>query len=163
MDNFEDNCVENKQNLEAQSPQWITTWAEYILKQSSTTSKLNEDSIKLIEHILLATLQGDSCFAKGQYSVALLDSLILNEQQALSAVAPFVVDEHYFYLYRYWKLEQRLALQIQRLVQQDIESIDIQVFEHLLEDEHQKAALKMVAAHALNIITGGLGQARPIL
>lgn len=157
MDNFEDNCVENKQNLEAQSPQWITTWAEYILKQSSTTSKLNEDSIKLIEHILLATLQGDSCFAKGQYSVALLDSLILNEQQALSAVAPFVVDEHYFYLYRYWKLEQRLALQIQRLVQQDIESIDIQVFEHLLEDEHQKAALKMVAAHALNIITGGPG------
>ena len=155
--NFEDNCVENRQKVESQTPQWIATWAEFMLKQSSTELKLNENSLKLIEQILLATTRGDSCLAKGQLSFELLGELVIEEASATHTVAPFIYDQDHFYLYRYWQLEQRLALQIQRLKSQNIQPVAIDQFDHLLEDQHQKNALKMVAKQGLNIITGGPG------
>ena len=47
-------------------------------------------------------------------------------------------------LYRYWQLEQRLAEQICRLKRQTIQLVDTAPYQHLLSDEHQQAALKMV-------------------
>ena len=88
--NFEDNCVENRQKVESQTPQWIATWAEFMLKQSSTELKLNENSLKLIEQILLATTRGDSCLAKGQLSPELLGDLAIQEASATHTVAPFI-------------------------------------------------------------------------
>lgn len=155
--NFEDNCVENRQKVESQTPQWIATWAEFMLKQSSPQLKLNEDSLNLIEQILLATTRGDSCLAKAHFSPELLGHLAIEDTLATHTVAPFIYDQDHFYLYRYWQLEQRLALQIQRLKSQNIEEIKINQFDHLLEDQHQKNALKMVVKQSLNIITGGPG------
>lgn len=150
--------MENKQQRESQAPQWVRTWAEFILKQASNDIKQNEQSINLIEQILLATTQGDSCIEKPEQASEPLHHLLVTDEQASNQqVAPFVSDEQYLYLYRYWSLEQRLALQVKRLKQQNINPVDVQAFEHLLEDVHQKSALSMVAKNALNIITGGPG------
>ena len=150
--------MENKQQRESQAPQWARTWAEFILKQTSNDVKLNEQSINLIEQILLASTQGDSCIKKPEQTFEYLHHLIITDEQASGQqVAPFVSDDQHLYLYRYWSLEQRLALQVQRLKQQSIEAVDVQLFEHLLEDVHQKSALSMVGKNALNIITGGPG------
>ena len=150
--------MENKQQRESQAPQWVRTWAEFILKQASNDIKQNEQSINLIEQILLATTQGDSCIEKPEQASEPLHHLLVTDEQASNQqVAPFVFDEQYLYLYRYWSLEQRLALQVKRLKQQNINPVDVQAFEHLLEDVHQKSALSMVAKNALNIITGGPG------
>ncbi|AMW79990.1 exodeoxyribonuclease V subunit alpha [Acinetobacter sp. TGL-Y2] len=150
--------MENKQQRESQAPQWVRTWAEFILKQASNDIKQNEQSINLIEQILLATTQGDSCIEKPESALEQLHHLMVTDEQAShQQVAPFVSDEQYLYLYRYWSLEQRLALQVKRLKQQNIDPVDVQAFEHLLQDVHQKSALSMVAKNALNIITGGPG------
>lgn len=161
VDKFEDNCVENNQNMKVESPQWLKTWTELMLQHSSIRPELKETSSKLIQELMSASMQGDSCLKKAEQwadaSSALLGDLVIDDTQAMHQVAPFVVDEQYFYLYRYWKLEQRLATQIQRLKQKNIEPVDITAFEHLLEDPFQKAALTMVATQTLNIITGGPG------
>ncbi|MBU3847897.1 MAG: exodeoxyribonuclease V subunit alpha [Candidatus Acinetobacter avistercoris] len=149
--------MENNQHLENQTPQWISSWAEFILKQSSLSVKIDENSIKLVEQILLATLQGDSCIARTEQSIELLNHFMISAEQAEKEVAPFVYDDEYLYLYRYWGLEQRLSVQVKRLKQQQLTEIDIQPYAHLLEDEYQKNALSMVAKQSLNIITGGPG------
>ena len=177
MDNSEDNCVENKQKLESHIPQWIADWSKYILQQYSTGSglalKLHEDSLELMQQVLLATLQGDSCVtlsdlkgvaeddvnndAEKSQKVSALGKVAIDHLLAENTVAPFVYDDAALYLYRYWKLEQRLATQVVRLKQQNITVVDITPFVDLLEDIHQKDALKMVAGNAFNIITGGPG------
>lgn len=149
--------MQNNQDLERHIPEWMSRWASHLVNQSTNDSELKEDSIKLIEQILLANTQGNSCFEKTGDDMSCLQNLVIDEQQALTHVAPFVVDDQYLYLYRYWQLEQRLAVQVQRLSQQAIDAVEIEPFQHLLEDPHQKAALKMVADHAFNIITGGPG------
>ena len=150
--------MENKQQRESQAPEWVRTWAEFILKQTSNDAKLNEQSINCIEQILVASTQGDSCIEKPEQMPEQLYPLIVSDEQAShQQVAPLVFDDQYLYLYRYWNLEQRLALQVQRLKQQHIDAVDVQPFAHLLEDVHQKSALTMVGKNALNIITGGPG------
>ena len=72
-------------------------------------------------------------------------------------VAPFIEDNQFLYLYRYWQLEHRLAIQVGRLKQQKIESVNISENSDLLEEEQQKKALAMVAEQAFSIITGGPG------
>ncbi|NHB56730.1 exodeoxyribonuclease V subunit alpha [Acinetobacter sp. 194] len=157
VDNFEDNCVENVQDLESEIPQWISTWAKYLLKSAFLDINLNEESIKLVEQIVLANAQGDSCLSRPEQFDVIFEKLAIDEKLATQQVSPFVYDDEYVYLYRYWQLEYRLAQQIRRLTQQKIQSVDVQTFEHLLTDTHQKAALTMVADHAFNIITGGPG------
>ncbi|WP_213032960.1 exodeoxyribonuclease V subunit alpha [Acinetobacter silvestris] len=153
--------MENKQYLEDQIPQWIATWSKYILQQSSTgldlNGKLNQSSLELVQDILFAITRGDSCIHREGRNIQPLHQLVIDEQVAKTQVAPFVVDDQYLYLYRYWSLEQRLATQIMRLKQQQIQAIDVQPFEHLLPDQHQKNALNMVAENAFNMITGGPG------
>ncbi len=161
VDNSEDNCVENKQDLASQVPQWIETWSKYVLTQYSTASLLHEDAyeqaLELVQEILLATTQGDSCIAKQGRNTAVLDTLISDDQTAQTEVAPFVQDDEFVYLYRYWQLEQRLATQVMRLQQQQIQQIDVSAYDDLLTDEHQKKALESTAKNAFNIITGGPG------
>ena len=177
MDNSEDNYVENKQKLESHISQWIADWSKYILQQYSTGTglalKLHEDSLELMQQVLLASLQGDSCVtlsdlkdvaeddvnndAEKSQKVSALGKVAIDHLLAENTVAPFVYDDEALYLYRYWKLEQRLATQVVRLKQQNITVVDITPFVDLLEDIHQKDALKMVAGNAFNIITGGPG------
>lgn len=161
VDNSEDNCVENKQDLASQVPQWIETWSKYVLTQYSTASHMHEDAyaqaLELVQEILLATTQGDSCIAKQGKNTAILATLIANDQVAQTEVAPFVQDDEFVYLYRYWQLEQRLATQVLRLKQQAIQQVDVSAYDDLLSDEHQKKALVSAAKNAFNIITGGPG------
>lgn len=154
--------MENKQDLDIQTPQWIVVWSQYLLQQFSTGSHQLDQAKSLIEKVLEANLQGDSCIAQqGQNIQSLghlaLSELALSEDRTQNQVVPFVYDAQYLYLYRYWKLEQRLATQVIRLKQQKIQSIDVTSFDDLLTDVHQKAALNSVAQHAFNIITGGPG------
>ena len=161
VDNSEDNCVENKQDLASQVPQWIETWSKYVLTQYSTASELDknaqEEALQLVQEILLATTQGDSCISKQGKNTALLKSLLLSEPEDQGAVAPFVQDDKYLYLYRYWQLEQRLASQVIRLKQQHIQQVEVFAYDDLLTDEHQRSALDSVAKNAFNMITGGPG------
>lgn len=158
VDKFEDNCVVNSQNLEDQMPQWIANWANYIVQQNPMSEELQKNSLKIISEVLLASLQGDSCVKRQQYAIHDLGTLCLSEKQIdHSQVAPLVYDEEYLYLYRYWQLEQRLAQQVIRLTQQKLKAVDLTAYDDLLSDIHQKNALKMVAEHAFNIITGGPG------
>ncbi len=161
VDNSEDNCVENKQDLASHVPQWIETWSKYVLTQYSTASLLHEDTyeqaLELVQEILLATTQGDSCIAKQGRNTVVLDTLISDDQTVQTEVAPFVQDDEFVYLYRYWQLEQRLAAQVIRLQQQQIQQVDVSAYDDLLTDEHQKKALESTAKNAFNIITGGPG------
>lgn len=50
-----------------------------------------------------------------------------------------------------------MAQQVARLKLQNLTQVDISAYAHLLEDQHQKQALAMVAEQALAIITGGPG------
>ncbi|WP_213073904.1 exodeoxyribonuclease V subunit alpha [Acinetobacter wuhouensis] len=153
--------MENKQDLASQVPQWIETWSKYVLTQYSTASHMHEDAyaqaLELVQEILLATTQGDSCIAKQGKNTAILATLIANDQVAQTEVAPFVQDDEFVYLYRYWQLEQRLATQVLRLKQQAIQQVDVSAYDDLLSDEHQKKALVSAAKNAFNIITGGPG------
>ncbi len=163
VDNSEDNCVENSQNLENELPQWVSNWTNYLLQQYLNNEKLHEDSFKIISEILMTSLQGDSCLKRERQNVDNLTPLFIDENkihdknQQQQHVAPFVFDDEYLYLYRYWQLEKRLAQQVIRLKQQHIEQISTQDFDHLLSDLHQKNALNMVSQNAFNIITGGPG------
>ena len=164
MDNSEDNCVENKQDLESQVPQWIETWSKYVLTQYSTGTDTdpNAEAIRLAQDILLATTQGDSCISAAGRDIASFKSLMIKNTQISSfdgrvQVAPFIEDNQFLYLYRYWQLEHRLAIQVGRLKQQKIESVNISENSDLLEEEQQKKALAMVAEQAFSIITGGPG------
>ena len=162
MDNSEDNCVENNRNLASLVPQWIEAWSKYVLTQYSTGTEKHEDALELVQEILLATLQGDSCISASGKNTASLQSLIVQDTQlqplvASQQLAPFVQDEEFLYLYRYWQLEQRLASQVIRLKRQEIEKVDITPFQHLLDDPYQMQALAMVAEHAFAMITGGPG------
>ncbi|WP_193925007.1 exodeoxyribonuclease V subunit alpha [Acinetobacter wuhouensis] len=153
--------MENKQDLAGQVPQWIETWSKYVLTQYSTASHMHEDAhaqaLELVQEILLATTQGDSCIAKQGRNTAVLDTLISDDQTVQTEVAPFVQDDEFVYLYRYWQLEQRLATQVLRLKKQAIQQVDVSAYDDLLSDEHQKKALVNAAKNAFNIITGGPG------
>jgi exodeoxyribonuclease V alpha subunit len=148
VDNSEDNRVENKQDLESQVPQWIETWSKYILTQYSTASGLDEQALELVQEILLATTQGDSCISAEAQNTALLKPLIVTHDieepdivehgLAETVVAPFVQQHGLIYLYRYWQLERRLAIQVARLKQQKIQHVDVVAFDRFSPDPHQK-------------------------
>ena len=90
--------MENKQQHESQAPQWVRTWAEFILKQTSNQTKIDEQSINLIEQILLASTQGDSCIDKPEQAIEALQQLwVTDEQASHQQVAPFVMDEQYLW------------------------------------------------------------------
>lgn len=158
MDKFEDNGVENKQQQQSQHPEWIRTWSQFI-RQSPLGSTLaqQDDCDDLIQHVLEAMQQGDSCVAVTEQQTQKLEHLVVSADQIHKQIAPFVFDQEHLYLYRYWILEQSLAQQVVRLKQQKIEPIDTAPYLGLLNDEHQLNALKMVAEQGLNLITGGPG------
>ena len=102
MDNSEDNCVENKQLLENQVPQWIETWSKYILTQYSTASEPNAEAMVIAQEILLAITQGDSCISAKGRDTSSFQSLMIKDTQINrlddhAQVAPFVEDDQFLY------------------------------------------------------------------
>lgn len=136
---------------------WLTRWSQFIQQSPLSKTGFTEARSEVIQQVLEAMLRGESCFSVAAEAVTVLDDLVMDEQQAQQQKAPFVYDQQQLYLYRYWALEQSLAQQVARLKLQNLTQVDISAYAHLLEDQHQKQALAMVAEQALAIITGGPG------
>lgn len=149
--------MENKQSKEGQSAEWISTWSRFIRQKPLSHAPQQETGSDIIEQVLEAIQQGDSCISASSEQAETLNDLVVSVADIEQQIAPFVFDEQRLYLYRYWALEQSLAQQVARLKQQKIAVVDISAYPNLLTDEHQIQALSMVAKHGLNIITGGPG------
>ncbi|MEB3753531.1 exodeoxyribonuclease V subunit alpha [Acinetobacter sp. MD2(2019)] len=110
---------------------------------------------QLVHRLFAAQAQGNSCIETDFEEVAILEKLLGDVQENLPK--PFVYDGKLLYLYRYFQLEQRVATQVMRLQHATPTQVDMQQYEHLLNDEYQKQALFSAGEHAFNIITGGPG------
>lgn len=131
---------------------WLNTWSQYIT-QAPFGVGLSVQAQQLIEAVLEATTQGNSCIEVSEQHVQSLQHL----QAAPFQVAPFIFDRGYLYLYRYWFLEQQLAQHILRLQQYRVRQVDVAPYQDLLQDAHQQHALSIVANQGLTLITGGPG------
>ena len=149
--------MENKQSKEGQSAEWISTWSRFIRQKPLSHAPQQETGSDIIEQVLEAIQQGDSCISASSEQAETLNDLVVSVADIEQQIAPFVFDEQRLYLYRYWALEQSLAQQVARLKQQKIVAVGISAYPNLLTDEHQIQALSMVAKQGLNIITGGPG------
>ena len=147
--------MENKQEQQLNA-EWIKSWSQY-LQQPPFSATPNPQADAVIQSVLEAMLQGNSCVLFEPDAVQILGRLAISENEVAHRVAPFIYDTQYLYLYRYWKQEDTLARHVARLKQQTVPVVDPQVYLSLLSDEHQQQALSMVCQHALNIITGGPG------
>ena len=163
MDNFEDNCVENHQKLikqqpESQSVEWFQIWSKYLSQNPYTRQEMNEKSVNIMQNVIAATLQGNSCIDLTKEDIVLLNDLALDEKQvSAQSIAPFIYDQQSLYLYRYWALENSLAQHIIRLVKQPVQTISVEGSQQLFSDEYQQQALSTVLENSLSIITGGPG------
>ena len=142
---------------DSQYEQWISIWSQFICQPPFAQVSDPSLATELIQRLMQAVLQGDSCLLVPNTQAECLQSLMQSESVQPGTVAPFVYDGQRLYLYRYWALEQALAEQVTRLQQQKIAAVDLSSHTDLLEDEYQKQALAMVAKQSLNIITGGPG------
>ena len=147
--------MENKQALQL-TPDWIAQWSQSI-QQPPFCASPNLQADTLIQSVLAAMLQGNSCVPIQADTPQILANLAVSAEQVETGVAPFIYDSQHLYLYRYWKLEDGLARHVARLQQQVVPTVDAQAYATLLSDPHQQQALQMVCQHALNIITGGPG------
>lgn len=158
VDKLEDNCVD-KQNISKDTDlAWLETWSKYLVQTPFNLGERNSAQITaMLQALIEASLQGDSSLAVSSSVVAELGTYVLNENQAQTQAAPMIYDGERLALYRYWRLEQRLATQVLRLSQQVIQPIDVMPHLDLLTDPHQQAAMSMVANQAFSLITGGPG------
>lgn len=154
---FEDNSVDKQDNEQPEPISWLNRWSNYLAQTPFSQSAQTESAAQLLQQLVEASLQGDSCIDINAAQLAALDDLVVSSELADRQVAPCVHDQQGLALYRYWQLEQRLAQQICRLKQQTIQAIAIPAQHKLLEDEYQQAALQMVIQQWLSMITGGPG------
>nr|WP_205671808.1 exodeoxyribonuclease V subunit alpha [Acinetobacter sp. WCHAc010052] len=144
-------------DTENQVDEWIQQWSSYILGAPYNTEPVSDSAKQLVQQLLLAAQQGDSCLLVNQHQVMTLGQMVQNSAYAENSVIPFVHDGERLYLYRYWSLEQQLSDQVLRLKQQTLEAVNIEAYRELLTDPFQRQALQMSVTQSLNIITGGPG------
>lgn len=159
--------AEDNTENQAVMPQWTDYLLQYFghfpagqsialcADESQSAQKLKAG--QLIQRVMQAAQNGDSCIAVQPEEAASLQGLALSAAQAQQRVSPFVYDEHYLYLYRYWALEQALAKETARLKNLPEQAKLIAPTDTLLSDPHQIQALQMVFRHHFSIITGGPG------
>ncbi|WP_163124654.1 exodeoxyribonuclease V subunit alpha [Acinetobacter portensis] len=147
-----------KQQPESHAVEWFQTWSDFLAKSPFNHAEKSENSTKIMQDVLEAASQGDSCIALNTDDLASLKDLVIHKDDVSSQnVAPFIHDDQYLYLYRYWVLENALCQQVTRLKNQKVSAISLNQYNDLLEDSHQKNALSMVATNGFSIITGGPG------
>jgi exodeoxyribonuclease V alpha subunit len=154
---FEDNSVDKLISDQSEQMTWLNMWSLYLTQAPFSQSAQADSAAHVLQQLIEASLNGDSCIQIDLVQLETLGDLAISSEKAATQVAPCVYDQQGLALYRYWQLEQRLAQQICRLKRQMTPAIDISEYESLLEDEFQKAALKMVLQQWLSIITGGPG------
>ena len=155
--NCEDNSVDKQNATQDAAMPWLTTWSHYLCQAPFAQLPQSELAAQILQQLIDASLQGDSCIAVDQTQLAILGELAVSSEQAPNQIAACVYDSQGLALYRYWQLEQRLAAQICRLKQQTVQSGTSSYTKQLLEDPQQIAALDMVLRQGFNIITGGPG------
>lgn len=155
--NCEDNSVDKQNETQDAAMPWLTTWSHYLCQAPFAQLPQSELAAQILQQLIDASLQGDSCIAVDQTQLAILGELAVSSEQALNQIAACVYDSQGLALYRYWQLEQRLAAQICRLKQQTVQGGTSSYTKQLLEDPQQIAALDMVLRQGFNIITGGPG------
>ena len=155
--NCEDNSVDKQNATQDAAMPWLTTWSHYLCQAPFAQLPQSELAAQILQQLIDASLQGDSCIAVDQTQLAILGELAVSSEQALNQIAACVYDSQGLALYRYWQLEQRLAAQICRLKQQTVQGGTSSYTKQLLEDPQQIAALDMVLRQGFNIITGGPG------
>lgn len=134
------------QNQALHTP-WLAAWSQYLGRDLSVQGQ------SLMQEVMLAMQSGHSCVEALPEQVQTLGALVTAPDQ----VAPFIYDQQYLYLYRYWQLEQNLAEQVSRLHKAQVTPFLVDAYQDLLVDPQQKAALEAVAQQGLTIITGGPG------
>ncbi len=154
---FEDNSVDKQVGDQSAQRTWLNMWSNYLSQAPFSQSAQAVNAAQLLQQLVEASLQGDSCIEADPAQIEALADLAVSSEIATTQVAPCVYDQQGLALYRYWHLEQRLARQICRLKRQTIQAVDAEHYQGLLSDEHQQAALKMVLQQGLSIITGGPG------
>ena len=154
---FEDNSVDKQVDDQSAQMTWLNMWSNYLSQAPFSQSTQTVNAAQVLQQLVEASLQGDSCIEVEPSQIAALADLAVSSEIATTQVAPCVYDQQGLALYRYWQLEQRLAQQICRLKRQTIQAVDAEQYQDLLSDEHQQAALKMVLQQGLSIITGGPG------
>ena len=155
--NCEDNSVDKQNATQDAAMPWLTTWSHYLCQAPFAQLPQSELAAQILQQLIDASLQGDSCIAVDQTQLAILGELAVSSEQAPNQIAACVYDSQGLALYRYWQLEQRLAAQICCLKQQTVQSGTSSYTKQLLEDPQQIAALDMVLRQGFNIITGGPG------
>ena len=155
--NCEDNSVDKQNATQEAAMPWLTTWSHYLCQAPFAQLPQSELAAQILQQLIDASLQGDSCIAVDQTQLAILGELAVSSEQAPNQIAACVYDSQGLALYRYWQLEQRLAAQICRLKQQTVQGGTSSYTKQLLEDPQQIAALDMVLRQGFNIITGGPG------
>ena len=155
--NCEDNSVDKQNETQDAAMPWLTTWSHYLCQAPFAQLPQSELAAQILQQLIDASLQGDSCIAVDQTQLAILGELAVSSEQAPNQIAACVYDSQGLALYRYWQLEQRLAAQICRLKQQTVQGGTSSYTKQLLEDPQQIAALDMVLRQGFNIITGGPG------
>lgn len=149
--------ITSQPDTENQVDEWIQQWSSYILGAPYNTEPVSDSAKELVQQLLLAAQQGDSCLLVSQQQVMTLGQMVQSSAYAENSVIPFVHDGERLYLYRYWSLEQQLSDQVLRLKQQTLEAVNIEAYQELLTDPFQRQALQMSVTQSLNIITGGPG------
>lgn len=149
----------DKQNISKDTDlAWLETWSKYLVQTPFNLGERNSAQITaMLQALIEASVQGDSGLMVSSSIVTELGNYVLDEAQAQTQVAPMIYDGELLALYRYWMLEQRLAIQVVRLSQQVIQPVEVMPHLDLLTDPHQQAAMSMVATQAFSLITGGPG------
>ncbi|MFX2256721.1 exodeoxyribonuclease V subunit alpha [Acinetobacter variabilis] len=150
--------MENEQIHVSQQSAHLMAWIDYLCQPPFSSATFDAAAKLLIQQLLEAMQEGNSCIPASAEQTALLHHLVLDRSQQAQGIAPFIFENQQLYLYRYWQLEQAVATQIARIKSQAITPVNLSESDHnLLTDPQQKQALEMVAKQGLNIITGGPG------
>lgn len=150
--------MENEQIHVSQQSAHLMAWIDYLCQPPFSSATFDAAAKLLIQQLLEAMQEGNSCIPASAEQTALLHHLVLDRSQQAQGIAPFIFENQQLYLYRYWQLEQAVATQIARIKVQAVTPVDLNERNHnLLTDPQQKQALEMVAKQGLNIITGGPG------
>ena len=150
--------MENEQIHVSQQSAHLMAWIDYLCQPPFSSATFDAAAKLLIQQLLEAMQEGNSCIPASAEQTALLHHLVLDRSQQAQGIAPFIFENQQLYLYRYWQLEQAVATQIARIKAQAITPVNLSERDrNLLTDPQQKQALEMVAKQGLNIITGGPG------
>ena len=150
--------MENEQIHVSQPVSSLRGWIDYLCQPPFSPAPLEETAKQLIQQVLDAMQEGNSCIPASVEQVASLQHLVWQCESSATGAAPFVFENQSLYLYRYWQLEQSVAAHIARIKLQAVPTLALTACERkLLTDPQQQKALEMVAQQALSIITGGPG------